>query len=33
VMSCLGALAAGGFVERCAQGWRMRRRKQGVGGS
>ena len=33
VMSCLGALAAGGFVERCAQGWRMRRHKQAVGGS
>ncbi|HEY5988093.1 MAG TPA: DNA-processing protein DprA [Streptosporangiaceae bacterium] len=28
VMSCLGALAAGGFVERCDQGWRIRRRKR-----
>jgi DNA processing protein len=24
VMSCLGALAAAGFVERCARGWRLR---------
>jgi DNA processing protein len=24
-MRCLGQLAAGGFVERCAQGWRVRR--------
>jgi DNA processing protein len=24
-LSCLGALAAGGFVERCPQGWRLRR--------
>jgi DNA processing protein len=26
VMACLGQLAAGGFVERCQQGWRVRRR-------
>jgi len=25
VMSCLGALAAGGFAERCDRGWRLRR--------
>jgi DNA processing protein len=25
VMRCLGALAAGGFAERCARGWRVRR--------
>ena len=25
VMRCLGQLAAGGFVERCRQGWRVRR--------
>jgi DNA processing protein len=25
VMRCLGGLAAGGFVERCDQGWRLRR--------
>jgi len=25
VMRCLGQLAAGGFVERCPQGWRVRR--------
>ena len=25
VMRCLGQLAAGGFVERCQQGWRVRR--------
>jgi DNA processing protein len=25
VVRCLGALAAGGFAERCAQGWRLRR--------
>jgi DNA processing protein len=25
VMTCLGALAAGGFVERCDRGWRLRR--------
>jgi DNA processing protein len=25
VMTCLGALAAGGFVERCDRGWRTRR--------
>jgi DNA processing protein len=25
VIRCLGALAAGGFVERCDQGWRLRR--------
>lgn len=24
-LSCLGALAAGGFIERCPQGWRLRR--------
>jgi len=24
VMRCLGELAAGGFVERCARGWRIR---------
>jgi DNA processing protein len=24
VMACLGALAAGGFVERCDRGWRLR---------
>jgi DNA processing protein len=24
-LSCLGALAAGGFVERCPRGWRLRR--------
>jgi DNA processing protein len=24
-LACLGALAAGGFVERCAKGWRLRR--------
>jgi DNA processing protein len=28
VMSCLGALAAGGFVERCDRGWRLRRRPE-----
>lgn len=27
VMRCLGALAAGGFVERCDRGWRLRRSK------
>ena len=25
VMRCLGQLAAGGFVERCPNGWRVRR--------
>jgi DNA processing protein len=25
VMRCLGELAAGGFIERCGQGWRVRR--------
>jgi DNA processing protein len=25
VMRCLGQLAAGGFVERCQRGWRVRR--------
>jgi DNA processing protein len=25
VVRCLGALAAGGFAERCEQGWRLRR--------
>lgn len=25
VISCLGALAAGGFAERCDKGWRLRR--------
>jgi DNA processing protein len=25
-LACLGALAAGGFVERCAKGWKLRRR-------
>jgi DNA processing protein len=25
VMACLGALAAGGFTERCDRGWRLRR--------
>jgi DNA processing protein len=25
VVSCLGLLAAGGFVERCSHGWRLRR--------
>jgi DNA processing protein len=25
VMRCLGELAAGGFIERCGQGWRIRR--------
>jgi DNA processing protein len=24
-LTCLGALAAGGFIERCAKGWRLRR--------
>jgi DNA processing protein len=24
-LACLGALAAGGFVERCARGWKLRR--------
>ena len=24
VMRCLGQLAAGGYVERCARGWRVR---------
>jgi len=24
-LTCLGALAAGGFVERCAKGWKLRR--------
>jgi DNA processing protein len=24
-LACLGALAAGGFVERCAKGWKLRR--------
>ncbi len=28
VMSCLGALAAAGFVERCDRGWRLRRPRQ-----
>jgi DNA processing protein len=28
VMTCLGALAAGGFVERCDRGWRVRRQPQ-----
>ena len=27
VLSCLGALAAAGFVERCDRGWRLRRRQ------
>jgi hypothetical protein len=26
VMRCLGMLAAGGFVERCDRGWRLRSR-------
>ncbi len=26
VMRCLGELAAGGFVERCERGWRIRSR-------
>jgi DNA processing protein len=26
-MRCLGALAAGGFAERCERGWRIRRRQ------
>jgi DNA processing protein len=25
VMRCLGELAAGGFIERCERGWRVRR--------
>jgi DNA processing protein len=25
VVRCLGALAAGGFAERCEAGWRLRR--------
>jgi DNA processing protein len=25
VMRCLGGLAAGGFVERCDRGWRLRK--------
>lgn len=29
VMRCLGALAAGGFVERCDRGWRLCRRPRG----
>jgi DNA processing protein len=29
VMSCLGALAAGGFVERCERGWRLSRPREG----
>jgi hypothetical protein len=28
-MSCLGALAAGGFVERCERGWRLSRPREG----
>lgn len=28
VMSCLGALAAAGFVERCDRGWRLRKSRQ-----
>jgi DNA processing protein len=28
VLSCLGALAAAGFVERCDRGWRLARRRQ-----
>src|SRR5215471_9074567 len=31
VMSCLGALAAAGFVERCGRGWRLRRPRNGAG--
>jgi DNA processing protein len=30
VMSCLGALAAGGFVERCERGWRLSRAREGA---
>ncbi len=26
VMRCLGGLAAGGFVERCDRGWRLRKK-------
>ena len=25
VLRCLGGLAAGGFVERCDRGWRLRK--------
>jgi DNA processing protein len=25
-IGCLGALAAAGFVERCARGWRIRKK-------
>jgi DNA processing protein len=31
VMSCLGALAAAGFVERCGRGWRLRRPRKEAG--
>jgi DNA processing protein len=27
-LTCLGALAAGGFVERCSKGWRLRRNSE-----
>jgi DNA processing protein len=27
-LTCLGALAAGGFVERCTKGWRLRRNSE-----
>jgi DNA processing protein len=27
-LTCLGALAAGGFVERCSRGWRLRRKPE-----
>jgi DNA processing protein len=27
-MTCLGALAAAGFVERCTRGWRLRHEPQ-----
>ena len=29
VLRCLGELAAGGFVERCDRGWRLRPRRAG----
>jgi DNA processing protein len=29
VIRCLGALAAGGFVDRCDTGWRLRPRRRG----
>ena len=29
VVSALGLLAAGGFVERCSRGWRLRQLRPG----